>query len=55
MWQGWLRHIHVAEEGRAPMQARDQAKLIPGKGIAGDRYSTGRGTTPNFLTSAKSR
>jgi MOSC domain-containing protein YiiM len=48
MWQGWLRHIHVAEVGRAPMQARDQAKLIPGKGIAGDRYATGRGHYSEF-------
>jgi MOSC domain-containing protein YiiM len=43
MWQGWLRHIHLATEGRAPMQAQDSAVLIAGQGIAGDRYATGRG------------
>ncbi len=53
MWQGWLRHIHVAEKGRAPMQSRDVARLIPGKGIDGDRYATGQGTTRNSPTSAK--
>lgn len=48
MWQGWLRHIHVAEKGRAPMQSREAARLIPGKGIEGDRYATGRGHYSEF-------
>lgn len=48
MWQGRLRHIHLATEGRAPMQARDSAVLIPGEGIAGDRYATGRGHYSTF-------
>lgn len=48
MWQGWLRHIHVAEKGRAPMESRDAVRLIPGKGIEGDRYATGRGHYSEF-------
>jgi MOSC domain-containing protein YiiM len=48
MWQGWLRHIHVAEGGRAPMQARDTARLVAGKGIEGDRYAMGRGHYSEF-------
>jgi MOSC domain-containing protein YiiM len=43
MWQGSLRHIHLATEGRAPMQERMTALLIAGQGIDGDRYATGRG------------
>jgi MOSC domain-containing protein YiiM len=43
MWQGWLMHIHRAEQGRAPMEPCDTALLIAGQGIAGDRYATGRG------------
>jgi len=48
MWQGWLRHIHVAEKSRAPMQSRDTVRLLPGKGIEGDRYATGRGHYSEF-------
>jgi MOSC domain-containing protein YiiM len=48
MWQGWLRHIHIAAEGRAPMQRQDSAVLIAGEGIAGDRYATGRGHYSEF-------
>jgi len=43
MWQGNLMHIHIADEGRAPMQALDRANLVAGQGIEGDRYATGRG------------
>lgn len=48
MWQGWIMHIHVAEEGRAPMQSRESALLVAGQGIAGDRYATGRGHYSEF-------
>ena len=43
MWQGKLLHIHIAEKGSAPMQELTAATLIPGVGIEGDRYATGRG------------
>jgi len=43
MWQGRLLHIHTAVKGRAPMQARERARLIAGEGIEGDRYATGLG------------
>ncbi len=48
MWQGSLLHIHIAPEGRAPMQALDSAHLIAGQGIEGDRYATGRGHYSQF-------
>ncbi len=43
MWQGTLLHIHTAPQGRAPMQPQPTARLLPGIGIEGDRYATGRG------------
>jgi MOSC domain-containing protein YiiM len=42
-WLGQLTHIHIAEQGAAPMQPLTSAKLIAGMGIEGDRYATGRG------------
>jgi MOSC domain-containing protein YiiM len=42
-WQGQLNGIYVAERGSAPMIERDEAKLIAGVGIEGDRYATGLG------------
>jgi MOSC domain-containing protein YiiM len=48
MWQGHLLSIHIAAQGRAPMQAQDSAILIPGEGIAGDRYATGQGHYSEF-------
>lgn len=48
MWQGRLLSIHIAPEGRAPMQSLDKATLVAGKGIAGDRYATGRGHYSEF-------
>ncbi len=44
MWEGRLELIHVAEQGSAPMRPLDEARLISGFGIEGDRYATGRGT-----------
>ncbi len=43
-WRGKLLHIHIATEASAPMQALQEAKLVAGVGIEGDRYATGRGT-----------
>ena len=47
-WEGRLLHIHTALEGGAPMQPHAAAELIPGSGIAGDRYATGRGKYSPF-------
>lgn len=43
-WAGRLLSIHIAEKGSAPMQALDEARLVSGLGIEGDRYATGTGT-----------
>ncbi len=48
MWAGELLAIHVAEAGRQPMQARTQATLIAGQGVAGDRYALGTGKYSAF-------
>jgi len=48
MWQGRLRHIHIAPQGRAPMQALDRVRAIAGFGLDGDRYATGRGHYSEF-------
>jgi MOSC domain-containing protein YiiM len=42
-------HIHIAPEGRAPMQTLDTAQLTAGQGIECDRYATGRGYYSQFL------
>lgn len=41
---GRLENIHIAAEGRGAMQGLDNARLVAGKGIAGDRYFLGAGT-----------
>lgn len=43
-WAGRLLAIHIAERGGAPMRELAEARLLPGVGIEGDRYATGRGT-----------
>lgn len=43
-WQGELLHLHIAPRASAPMQALTEAHLVPGVGLAGDRYATGLGT-----------
>lgn len=42
-WHGSVIGLYIAEQGGAPMQTLDTAELIPGVGIAGDRYATGKG------------
>jgi MOSC domain-containing protein YiiM len=42
-WQGELLQIFVTERASAPMRALDQARLISGVGIEGDRYALGTG------------
>ncbi len=48
MWQGRLLYIHTARAAREPMQANQSVRLIPGTGIAGDRYATGLGKYSEF-------
>src|SRR5262249_34368561 len=43
-WSGRLLHIHIAERASAKMEELDEAKLIAGRGIEGDRYFNGIGT-----------
>jgi MOSC domain-containing protein YiiM len=35
---GRLTHIYIASESASPMQALDEANLVSGNGIEGDRY-----------------
>ena len=48
MWQGQLLHIHTTDRGGAPMRAQDDARLIEGSGIEGDRYALGTGKYSPF-------
>jgi MOSC domain-containing protein YiiM len=51
MWQGSVVSIHVAPEASVPMVTVPEARAVPGRGLEGDRYFTGRGhysTTPGF-------
>lgn len=43
-WSGQLLHIHIAPAASMEMEELDEARLIPGKGIEGDRYLLGTGT-----------
>jgi hypothetical protein len=43
-WSGRLLHIHIAARASLPMQELDQAMLVAGRGIDGDRYFSGTGT-----------
>ena len=43
-WNGHLRAIHITPAKSQPMQALDEARLIEGAGIEGDRYALGTGT-----------
>jgi len=43
-WSGRLLHVHIAERASAKMEELDEAKLIAGRGIEGDRYFNGIGT-----------
>jgi MOSC domain-containing protein YiiM len=41
--QGRLVDLFVADEAGAPMRRLRQCACVPGKGLDGDRYATGRG------------
>ena len=43
MWQGNVVSIPVAPEAGAPMVTVQDARALPGRGLEGDRYCTGRG------------
>ncbi len=43
MWQGSVVSIHIAREASAPMESVTDARAVPGGGLKGDRYFTGRG------------
>src|SRR5438093_4465040 len=43
MWEGSVVSIHVAPEAAAPMVTVAEARAVPGRGLEGDRYFTGRG------------
>jgi MOSC domain-containing protein YiiM len=43
MWQGSVVSIHVAPEAAAAMVTVPEARAVPGRGLEGDRYFTGRG------------
>lgn len=42
-WNGVLEHIHIAEQASVEMEALDEAVLLAGKGVQGDRYANGTG------------
>jgi len=42
-WQGSVVSIDVAPEAGAPMLVVSAARALPGRGLEGDRYATGRG------------
>jgi len=43
-WSGELLHIHIAPSASVEMDELDEARLIAGRGIEGDRYYLGTGT-----------
>ncbi len=43
MNQGTLLHIHTSVRTGRPMVSHQKVTVVPGKGIAGDRYFTGSG------------
>ena len=47
MFEGRVVSIFVAGKAGAPMEALDEVKVTPGRGIEGDRYFEGTGTWSN--------
>ena len=43
MFRGSLISIHVASSAGAPMEQRESAQAVPGRGLHGDRYFDGAG------------
>src|SRR5262249_46043560 len=44
-WSGHLLHIHIAQRASLAMEELEEAKLIAGRGIEGDRYCRGSATS----------
>jgi MOSC domain-containing protein YiiM len=42
-WRGSVESIHIASSAGEPMQAVEQVRAVPGRGLEGDRYFTGDG------------
>lgn len=42
-WRGHLLAVHIAEQASVEMSSLDEAELVAGIGITGDRYATGKG------------
>jgi MOSC domain-containing protein YiiM len=47
MWKGTLVSIYITPTATAPLASVSEARVVPGKGIEGDRYFDGRGTWSN--------
>jgi hypothetical protein len=43
-WRGSLLHIHIAPAASYEMEEQQEALLVAGRGIQGDRYFLGNGT-----------
>ena len=43
-WTGRLEHIHITAERSGAMRSLNEALLVAGRGIEGDRYFLGTGT-----------
>ena len=41
---GVVAGLFVAPVGGSPMEPREEVRVVPGRGIEGDRYATGTGT-----------
>jgi len=42
-FSGRVEYIHICPRGFLPMEAQQEATLVAGRGIVGDRYMTGTG------------
>lgn len=42
-WIGRVEHLHIAPRSFLPMRSMQRLELVVGRGITGDRYSTGEG------------
>lgn len=47
--EGSVAAIFVAPAAGAPAEARDEARALPGRGLEGDRHTTGDGTFPSGI------
>ena len=47
MWEGTLVSIHIGPKAAESLSSVREARVVPGKGIEGDRYFDGSGTWSN--------